>query len=378
MGKTKKVTRTSNDSPSAREAQELEEVEAADKQPEQNVEQSKKKAKRSQSRGSAVAKPPKKKKNEPETEVDEEEEVPSIDIDRIREAVKAFRSENKRKPTAEELSEGMEVDEAAAGAALKLIKKQDDRLSHQRRAQRVKGYRKISKAAGYGYDANGSTNVISQGIDSLQSLISMSDALRLVQFVPFTPEGVSYSELEFKERVRGLLTTLPQSAAREVVANADSVLRWAVNKAVAETVQQRGVQRVNPSTMVSVLKPYAERMTFSSVLTPPGLIKYAKDEAPPARKDFAEYEEQTSKGRFNKTFVKALAEYKKRVPFVDRGLGLIEVSKDDEIEWKVTADNTKAAQKNAEHYKQITSDIAKEKAERAKFRSKVKALAVRV
>jgi hypothetical protein len=369
-------------SPSAR-AQELEEVDVADEQPEQQVAATgtkKKTPKRASGRGGAIAKPPKKKKKqqpEPETEPEPEPEPAEgegFDLDEVRSAVKAFRFEHRRKPTAEELAEGMEVDEAVAATALKKLKKEEERRTNQKKAQRVKGYRKLSRAAGYGYDKEGSTNVISQGVDSLQSLISMHDALRLVQFVPFTPDGVSYTELEFKERIQGLLATLPQSAARQVVANADSVLRFAVNKAVSDTMMQRTAQRVQPSTMVAVLEPYAERMSFSSVLAPPGLVKYMKDEPPPLRKDYADTDTVDKNGKkLNKEFEAAIKEYKKRVPFADRGLGLVELGDEDaedadkeriDEEKKLAVENSKVAKKNASALAKLRGDIDKAKKQR--------------
>lgn len=377
MAKGKKVTRTAPGSPSARAA-DLEEVEPADEQPDQkvNVPAAKKKKPRASGGGAALAKPPNKKRNEPEPEVEEEEETEGFPLDDVRAAVKAFRGEHKRKPTAEELAEGMEVDEEVASNALKKLKKEGDKLRNSKKAQRVKGYRKMSKAAGYGYDKDGSTNVISQGIDSLQSLISMSDALRLAQFSPFTPDGVSYADVEFEERMQGILSTLPQSAARQVVANADAVLRFAVNKCVSDTMLSRGAQRVQPSSAVTLLKPYADRMSFSSVLVPPGLVKYAKDEPPPLRKHYAEDEEMGAKGRENKVWTKALAEYKKRVPFVDRGMGLIEVAEGDEEEATLAKHNKATAKKNGTMFRKFTTMIGIEKAKKAKARASAKALSV--
>jgi len=378
MPKSKKsvpVT-ASQGSPSAR-AQELEEVDVADEQPEQQLAATgtkKKKSKRASDRGGAIAKPPKKKKQQPEPETEPEPEPAEgegFDIEEVRNAVKAFRSEHRRKPTAEELAEGMEVDEAVAATALKKLKKEDERLINQKKAQRVKGYRKLSRAAGYGYDKEGSTNVISQGVDSLQSLLSMPDALRLVQFVPFTPDGVSYSELEFKERIQGLLATLPQSAARQVIANTESVLRFAVNKAVSDTMMQRTAQRVQPSTMVAVLEPYAERMSFSSVLAPPGLVKYMKDEPPPLRKYYTDTDAVDKSGKkVNREFEAAIKEYKKRVPFADRGLGLVEVEAEDadkeriDEEKKLAMENSKVAKKNASALAKLRGDIDKAKKQR--------------
>eukprot|EP00966_Prymnesium_polylepis_P115904 2679200-Prymnesium_polylepis.1 len=54
-------------------------------------------------------------------------------------------------------------------------------------------------------------------------------------------------------------------------------MRAVVNQAVLRTVES-GKKQVSASTVAAVLRPYAERMDFTSVVPPMGLIRHAQRE----------------------------------------------------------------------------------------------------
>jgi len=380
-------------SPSAR-AEELEEIEPVDTAPDQDPpailgagKSKKKKARPAKDAPDTdvppTAEPPKKKSKSNKATVEEPaEEDPEADgaedepeLKAIQEAVKLFRGEYKRKPTVDELAEALEMDTSSAARALKKHDAAAQKLSNQKATARVKGYRKLSKEAGfaYGKEIIGS---IDKGVDSINSLLSMSDGLRLATFQPSTPGAVTYEQEEFQARTATMGTTLPEGPAREVVANADAVFKWAINEATKLSMLARGTQGIAPSTMIQVLKPFAERMQFTSIEAGPGLVKYAKDEAPPDRGDYADTESRNAQGgRSNPAFEKALDEYKKRVPFADRGIGLADLEHDPEDvdEKKMAKDNKKTAVANLKFHTTARSAIDKQKADKAKARALAKA-----
>ena len=296
-------------------------------------------------------------------------EAMDFDLEQIQEAVKMFRGQYKRKPSATELAEALDLDEATAKKALKAETQAADRLANAKAAARVRGYRKLSKLAGFAYTKD-SVAVIDRGVDSLNSLLSMSDGLRLGTFMPSTPGAVTYDQEEFQSRAELMDTTLPEGAAREVVANADAVFKWAINEATKATMLQRGTQGIYPSTMIGVLKPFAPHMQFSSIEAPAGLVKYAKDEPPPERGDYADAEKKGADGKkVNKAWEKAMTEYKSRVAYADRGMGLVDMGEDvDAGEKKLAADNKKTAAGNLKFHTKAVAALEAVRSEKRKRR----------
>ena len=104
-----------------------------------------------------------------------------------------------------------------------------------------------------------------------------------------------------------------------------------------------------PSAMVAVCKPYADRMSFKSVIAAPGMAKFVQDEAPP--RDPAQ-----------------LKGYLKRVPFKDRGLGLVIVDERDKNIVQLRKENEKVARSNGALYTKVKNIFAKDKAARQELR----------
>lgn len=295
----------------------------------------------------------------------------------ILDAVKMFRSIHKRKPTAAELAEATEMDEATARKALKAYDSHANRLSNQKATARVKGYRKLAKAAGYAYSSE-IISCVDKGEDSLNSLLSMSDALRLATFMPSTPAAMTFYPDEFAARSELMGTTLPEGPAREVVANAECVFKHMMNEATKVSILSKGTQSIAPSTMIQVLKPFVERMQFSSIEAGPGLVKYAKDESPPDRADFAASEQRAPNGaRSNPVFDKAVLDYKKRVPFADRGIAIKELTfdVDDADAKKVVGENKKMVNKNLKLFNEKQVAIDADRVAKAARRTQLKAAA---
>ena len=304
------------------------------------------------------------KKDEDEDEDDDEDEDEDedardevgFDIAQLREVAGEFRKRNKRAPIASDFAELLNVDKKSATKALASLKKSYFKTANERRRAKVSGYRRLAKEAGFADmkptddEVDDFINVSNSGIDVLQPLLSTSDGLRLATFVPMTPDATSFDEAEFKARLALSTTTLPESAARELVANAEAVFRGVVNGAVALTMTQRGTQRVQASSVYHVVKPFADRMMFSSVTPAPGLVKFLKDEAPPVA---------PANSKEMKSFLK-------RVPFSERGIGLVTVANDDEhavaVADRLSKANRKEAHKNGTEFKKHHASIAKARA----------------
>jgi hypothetical protein len=290
---------------------------------------------------------------EDEDEDEDARDEDGFDIAQLREVAGEFRKRNKRAPIASDMAELLNVDKKSATKALASLKKSYFKTANERRRAKVSGYRRLAKEAGFADmkptddEVDDFINVSNSGIDVLQPLLSTSDGLRLATFVPMTPDATSFDEAEFKARLALSTTTLPESAARELVANAEAVFRGVVNGAVALTMTQRGTQRVQASSVYHVVKPFADRMMFSSVTPAPGLVKFLKDEAPPVA---------PANSKEMKSFLK-------RVPFAERGIGLVTVANDDEhavaVADRLSKANRKEAQKNGTEFKKHHASIAK-------------------
>ena len=92
------------------------------------------------------------------------------------------------------------------------------------------------------------------------------------------------------------------------------------------------------------------------MLAPPGLVKFSKDEAPPARKEF----DKGEKGL--ETWKKAVKVFNKKVKYNDRGIGALEVAGDDADEKKLAKENDRAAAANGKAYEKKMKEITDAKA----------------
>tara|TARA_Y100000389_G_scaffold201199_2_gene243282 strand:- start:1798 stop:2931 length:1134 start_codon:yes stop_codon:yes gene_type:complete len=348
---------------------ELEEREPADEVPEPNDPPAKKKkSKRGDVTTAAEAAPPKKRKTKKtvdempadDNNVDDEdaapeadEETTEIDWEALNEWVKEFRSSNRRLPSAAELSENCGFDAALAKKVYKKIKDKADAATKKKKAKQIRGYAQLAKDAGYCMTTDVNARM-DKGTDMMHPLVSMADAARLATFVPCTPDAVSVSQEEFEQHIEIMNTTLAQGVAREITVNVDPIFRHCMNSA-AKLQLALGGTRINPSTMMHVLKPMVSNLAFPSVLSPPGVVKFTKDEAAPMRKDF----EKGDKGL--DAWKKAVAKFNKRVKAGDRGMAILEFDPADADEAALAKDNSADAKANAKAYNAEVTRIKGEK-----------------
>lgn len=151
------------------------------------------------------------------------------------------------------------------------------KVSRQRAKAKVSGYARLAAQAGYGKLSNKSeTRAQAGATDSLHSLLTLSDAVRLANSVPAQPDEPSFKPEEYAARVECMGATLPADAARVVVANVEKLFKHAVNASVAMAAHE-GRKTVKPSHMMHVLKPIYDNLRFSALSPPIGLLKYAVD-----------------------------------------------------------------------------------------------------
>lgn len=152
------------------------------------------------------------------------------------------------------------------------------------------GYRTLAKESGYLGLEDGA---VVGSMDSAHALLSASDAKRLMRFVPCTPGAISYDAAEFEKRHSIMQKGVPSSVARETQARADAVLRHVMNEAVLRAAEA-GKSGVQASHVLSVLRPFKDRMLFSSLEVPVGLVRHAQDQGvlSATEKDVAERAEE--------------------------------------------------------------------------------------
>ena len=148
------------------------------------------------------------------------------------------------------------------------------KLRTSREHKRLSGYRSVAKECGF---LSNSGSMTYTGIDSFASCISSTDAKRLMRFVPEVLNKSSYDKHECAERMKLSQESVPGSAARETQARCEAVFRHVLNEAVMRTVEANKI-RVDAATMHSVLRKYANGMTFTSITPPKGLIRHAQAE----------------------------------------------------------------------------------------------------
>ena len=257
------------------------------------------KKKKASDSGSAKAPKKQKKQKEPEPveedddegEEGEEEVVDEMDeeqlaaekakqqegMDEARVAVKAFRGVNRRYPTGAEFADEVEFEctEGQGEAYVKAVKSINDAETNSKRRARFTGLVRLAKKSGMN-SVEGSSVALAKGTDSIHPNVSMSDALRLATWVPYTPAYPSFDEEEFNARLELKDASLPVSAARIIQANVDSAHKNLMFEAVALAMQQRGCTKVRAVHMQHVLKKYADNMAFTSMYAAPGLVHWGK------------------------------------------------------------------------------------------------------
>lgn len=147
--------------------------------------------------------------------------------------------------------------------------------TRRRKKSKLVGYRSLARQAGY-IDRSIEDGSVNEGGDAMHSLLSISEAKRLMRFVPATPGAISFSAKEFKKRLDLFKASVPSSAARETQARCDVVLRAVMNQAVARTIDA-GKKTVSASTVAAVLRPYASKLDLTAATPPSGLLRHAQD-----------------------------------------------------------------------------------------------------
>jgi hypothetical protein len=223
-----------------------------------------------------MAKDGKKKKEKRPVEEDEEEvgtgDLPEKDVG-AEERAEARKKKKKQKvveeeePPVEEQSDEEEAPDEGEGE--EAAKK---RLSRLRKSKKLKGYRLKAQECGF---LKSSTISNAGGEDIFASSITPADAKRLMRFVPEVLNKSSYDKAECAARMALSTESVPDAAARVTMANCEAVLRDRAKAAVMLALE-KGVSTINADTMQSVLRPYQYNMSFSSVLPPKGLIRYAQ------------------------------------------------------------------------------------------------------
>jgi hypothetical protein len=356
---------------------ELEELDPADQDPEEDANPAPPKKKKSSKKDKpAEAQPPKKKSKkaaEPPPEDEEEEPVEEddtgieLDWDKIREYSKEFRSTNRRLPKAAELVLACGNDMPLAKKVYNKLKNEADALKNKKKSKKIRGFHKISQECGYA-KMNTTTDESYKsinGADILHPMISMADTARLTTYLPCTPDAVTVSEGDFAAHLELVQTTLPQSVAREITANVEPMFRFCMNSA-AKAQLAAGGTKINPCTMMHVLKPMVEHLAFPSVLAPPGLVKFTKDAVPPLRKEYDAGESGLKK------YKKALAEFNKATPLANRGIAITGFDPDDETEVKLMKSNAEDAAANGKAYEAMVKDVNDKKEKRVADRAAAK------
>jgi hypothetical protein len=148
------------------------------------------------------------------------------------------------------------------------------RLTRRRQAKRASGYR--TKAVECGF-RKASGVVAASGVDAYSCALSLTEAKRLMRFVPEVLNKSSYDKSECAMRMKLSQESVPPAAARVTQARCEAALRKIMNEATLR-VAERGVTKIDAATVQSVLRPYQFGMTFSSVVPPKGLIRHAQKE----------------------------------------------------------------------------------------------------
>ena len=148
----------------------------------------------------------------------------------------------------------------------------------RKKKARLTGYRKLAAAVGY---HRGNDVDASRGLDAGLCLTSKADAKRLCTFVPITTDKANYTQAEVYQRLElRKLGGLSSDALRETQVRIDHVLKETMNRATLRITETAGGSKtITAQTMLSVLRPYAEKMQFTSAVPPLGVVRHAQAES---------------------------------------------------------------------------------------------------
>lgn len=179
------------------------------------------------------------------------------------------------KKSAREPDEDVEPDDDEENEETKAGKRRAQIL-RSKKAKSV-GYRSLARQVGYS-DRGKDGRQAAAGMDGAHSLLSLSDAKRLMRFVPSTPGEPAFEEDEMNKRHTLFEKGVPSGAARETQVHCDAVLRNVMNEVVLRAAES-GKKSVTAYDMMCVLRPYAQNMMFTSGVTPCiGQIRHAQAE----------------------------------------------------------------------------------------------------
>ena len=219
--------------------------------------------------------PKKSKKSEPvaEEEVEEEEAAPAPPV---KEKKSKKRKEPEPEPEPEEAEEEEEEEEAEEEEdPILAAKKAKKRAAARRARQRAVNYRKVARKCGF--EKRGGAQAAS-GVDAAFFTVSASDAKRLMQYSPDDWSKGSFGKEEAEMRMNLGLESTPMSALRVTQARVESLMRNILNEATLRMVETGARKTLDAATVTSVVRPYAANMSFTAVLPPRGLIKFAQRE----------------------------------------------------------------------------------------------------
>jgi hypothetical protein len=262
----------------------------------------------------------------------------TFDIEAANKAIASFRSSNRRLPKPNELMALASISDANAVCAIKLAKSAMNKRALARKRARVRGTAKLAAIAGYVEESQNFFN----GIDSHTALISLSNVVNCATFLP-TPDAIAYNEVEFAKRLELASTGIPQSCARALSGPMEAMFRGVISNAVNYTLS-RGTQRVSASTILSAAAPIIASCELSAGIHT-GITSFAQGDAHPT-KDASE---------------KAKKAYAK-IPFADRGIGLVEVDKKSAEYKKIHAELKNCIASNVAAYAAKTKETDEKRA----------------
>ncbi len=252
--------------------------------------------------------PKKSKKAEPDPPAEEEEEEQQ-------EQAKADKKQKKRKkapepppePEEEEEEEGEEEEEEVDDA------KRRKSVKNKKQRQKAANYRKVARKCGFlqGAGPNGSG-----GLDSTHFTVTLADAKRLAQYVPHDFSKGSFGKEEAEARMALTQERLPSAALRVVQSRSETLMRNILNQSVLRMLEGGNRMGLDAPTVLSVIRPYAQNMSFTAVVPPKGLIKYAQKEgiigSTPADEQEADADDKEAKeiAKASKALLKKMAEEK--------------------------------------------------------------------
>lgn len=173
------------------------------------------------------------------------------------------RKRGKKQPPEPEPEPEEEEGEEAGEAAEDDPEKEKQRSLTRSKNKRARLLRRMADEAG--------------GEDLLQQGLSLTQAKKMLTWAPVTLNKGSYDEAECKARFELSQEHVTTSAAREVQLRVEALLRELMKKAVLRTVEN-GTQSIDAMTIHAVLREYEERLGFTGVAPPRGLLRYAQSQ----------------------------------------------------------------------------------------------------